>query len=167
MLKKRLVLFIVILFSNFVSASEQVTNPSPFSQATVLEKRYSITNDQLTPKKNFPEGGHVTISLVIVPPVIGHTHSRAESELIAAGFTVRVKIQASDSVVSGNVMGQYPASGYAVVEGSTVNIIVSNDIGGSAGISKPIPTLSFWGLLALSGLMPAVLSFMSRRRYRQ
>jgi hypothetical protein len=30
--------------------------------------------------------------------------------------------------------------------------------------SKPIPTLSFWGLLALSGLIPSVVSFMSKRK---
>ena len=36
-----------------------------------------------------------------------------------------------------------------------------------AGAVKPIPTLSFWGLLALSALMPGMVSFMSRRKSRK
>lgn len=73
----------------------------------------------------------------------------------------------SETYTKGFVIGQVPASGEVVSIESTVELIVSqgsiNDL--DAGVpSEPIPTLSFWGLLGLSALMPGVVVWMSKKK---
>ena len=52
---------------------------------------------------------------------------------------------------------------------NSVEIVVSLGAPAASGVTptKNIPTLSVWGLLALSALMPGIASFMSRRKSRK
>ena len=73
----------------------------------------------------------LTVSLgpptqVTVPNVVGMAQADAQSALISANLTVGTITQAySDTVPSGNVISQDPASGITVAPGSAVNLTVS------------------------------------------
>ncbi len=62
-----------------------------------------------------------------------------------------------------------PAIAEAAPLGSTVNLVISAGQAPlpSAQSAEQIPTLSFWGLLGLSALMPVIVGFMSRRKSRK
>jgi serine/threonine-protein kinase len=63
--------------------------------------------------------------LVEVPSVSDQNSSDARAELEAAGFTVQVEEQFSDSVPSGRVISQSPSGGVSVPAGSTIKLVVS------------------------------------------
>jgi serine/threonine-protein kinase len=78
------------------------------------------------------DGSVVTISVsqgptpVEVPDVVGQDELDAVAALQAAGFTVDVQQQASDTVFKGQVISQSPAAAVTAPKGSRVIIVVSS-----------------------------------------
>ena len=63
---------------------------------------------------------------VMVPNVVGMTQAAAQTAITSAGLTVGTITQAySDTVPSGNVISQSPASGASVASGSAVSLTVA------------------------------------------
>lgn len=84
----------------------------------------------------------------------GQTQAAAEGAITEAGLSVGTTFtQSSATVPSGSVISQSPASGSEASAGSSVNLVISSGVAPVAGEAKQVPTLSFWGLLALSGLL--------------
>jgi hypothetical protein len=73
---------------------------------------------------------------VAVPDVEGSSQADAEARLTAAGFTVVVSQEQSDTVPAGSVVSQDPQAGVVATQGSTVRIVVST------GTPTPTPTSS-------------------------
>jgi serine/threonine-protein kinase len=120
----------------------------------------------------------LVISLgVSVPDVEGATADAAKTALEAAGFTVSgTEDVFHPTIPAGNVVDVKVAPASAGVaraslpnatNGSTLILLVSAGPNPALANVRPIPTLSFWGLLALSALMPGMVSFMSRRKSRK
>jgi eukaryotic-like serine/threonine-protein kinase len=78
------------------------------------------------------QGSTVTLDVskgagqVPVPPVVGQTQAGATATLEAAGFTVRALPQASDTVVTGQVISQSPSANTPADKGSEVDLTVSS-----------------------------------------
>jgi serine/threonine-protein kinase len=100
------------VFSHTVPGGSVVTTHPP--EGTRVRTRTRIT---IIPSK----GPH----LVGVPDVRGQTQADALAALDAAGFTVTVKKDFSDSVPKGSVMGQSPDPGTKYETGQPVTITVS------------------------------------------
>jgi hypothetical protein len=65
--------------------------------------------------------------LIMVPNVVGLTQLAASAAIVGSGLIVgTVSLQSSSTVASGSVIGQSPASGTGVLDGSTVNLTVSS-----------------------------------------
>jgi serine/threonine-protein kinase len=65
--------------------------------------------------------------MVTVPNVEGLTQDAAATAIRAAKLTVgAITQQTSNTVVIGNVIGQDPASGSSVAQGSPVNLVISS-----------------------------------------
>jgi len=65
------------------------------------------------------------VERVLVPDVTKKSQDDATTELTAAGFTVTVQKQDSDSIPAGQVISQTPAGGVKAAKGSAVTIVVS------------------------------------------
>ena len=89
-------------------------------------------------------------SEVSVPNCVGMTQSAAESAITSAGLTVGTVTEPySDTVPAGQVMGQNPAAGASVAEGSLVALVVSKGEGISAA----------FGATPSSGFAPLQVQF--------
>jgi uncharacterized repeat protein (TIGR03803 family) len=80
-------------------------------------------------------GGSSTPGVINVPDVVGQTQAAAATAISGAGLIVgTVTTESSNTVASGSVISQSPASGTGVASGSAVNLIVSS---GPAGAIVP------------------------------
>ena len=65
--------------------------------------------------------------MVAVPNVVGLTQAAATTAITDAKFTLgNVTHQDSNTVATGNVISQDPASGNPAAEGSPVNLVISS-----------------------------------------
>ena len=63
---------------------------------------------------------------VLVPNVIGLSKAEAEAVIVEAHlFVGQINYQISETVISGNVMDQYPKKGVSIVVGSAVDLVVA------------------------------------------
>jgi formylglycine-generating enzyme required for sulfatase activity len=63
-----------------------------------------------------------------VPDVVQETQEDAEADILAAGLVADVTLQADDIVPAGLVISQDPPGGASVIEGSTVDLFVSQPV---------------------------------------
>ncbi len=76
--------------------------------------------------------------MLSVPNLVGQTQVAATTAITTAGLTVgTVTSQSSDTVPSGAVISQSPLSGASVLQGTTVNLIVSTGPAGG-GVIPPV-----------------------------
>ena len=66
------------------------------------------------------------IVTVTAPDVTGMTVAAAQAALAAAGLTVEITVETSETVAAGYVISQSPAGGATVSQGSVVNLVVSS-----------------------------------------
>jgi beta-lactam-binding protein with PASTA domain len=101
------------------------------------------------PAGGTPVAGGSTVNLTVstgnctvpVPNVVGMTESAAGPAITAAGLTVGTAKawQCSDTVASGNVVSQKPASGSSAAVGSAVLLTIST--GSCSGPKVPVPNV--------------------------
>ena len=90
-----------------------------------------VTNQSPAAGSSQKKGSTITIIVskgsekISVPNVVGKSKSKATSALTNAGLKVSVKEDYNNTVASGNVISQSPASGSSVAKNSTVTITVS------------------------------------------
>jgi hypothetical protein len=75
-------------------------------------------------------------SNVTVPNVVGQSQTQAVTNLTAAELIAgNISQQNSDTVATGNVISQTPASGTSVITGSAVNLVISSGVTSSVSSS--------------------------------
>ncbi len=90
-----------------------------------------IIMDQSEKNKTVREGYSLALTvskgkrLIVVPEMANKTADIARSELMSAGFTVRITEKYDDSVAKGLVISTEPAAGTQYPEGGDVKIVVS------------------------------------------
>jgi arylsulfatase A len=120
--------------TNLVAESSQNARISAMKAS--LES--ALVSDRTTPPLS-SEGASV-----VVPGVVGLTQAAAEAMIAEAGLAVgSVTLQASATVVAGDVISQDPTAGISVTAGSTVNLVVSSGAPASATGSASPTSISF------------------------
>jgi eukaryotic-like serine/threonine-protein kinase len=109
--------------AGFKPVTDRVRNERPEGEV--------IAQDPL-PTTQLEEGEEVTLTvsdgpgLAGVPTVEGLTRKEARERLVAAGFKVRERREASDEIREGRVVETTPAAGTQAEVGSTVTLVVSS-----------------------------------------
>jgi len=71
----------------------------------------------------------LVVSGIVVPNIVGEAQATATAALASAGLRVGNVTQGSvGGVVAGSVISESPAAGAVVASGSTVNVVVSDDV---------------------------------------
>jgi serine/threonine-protein kinase len=134
--------------------------PLPDEYSTEVEVGVVFKQDPAAGAE-LPEGAAVQFTVsrgkrtATVPNVVGNTRSQAETTLRNAGFKVSVREQFNNEVAANKVVSQSPLPKTEVVEGSTVEIVVSKgpedvavpDVIGNT-LTQAVATLESQGLVA-------------------
>lgn len=67
-----------------------------------------------------------SVVYIVVPELVGTSSSRAAGDLTSLGLQVSTILADSNVAVRGQVIGQNPSNGEALLAGSTVTLTVSN-----------------------------------------
>ncbi|MSX02259.1 MAG: Stk1 family PASTA domain-containing Ser/Thr kinase, partial [Actinobacteria bacterium] len=149
-----LIVLLLVLKTEQVTVPRVVGSDEASAQATLVKagfKTDTVVRKSLTIKGKViaqnPPGGEqadkgstVTLTVsdgpasVALPSVAGLSSSQARRRLENAGFTVRIRKQASDTVPSGDAVETLPPEGTPVAQGSTVTLVVSS---GKATVEVP------------------------------
>lgn len=124
--------------NNYITAG-QVIRQSPVAYSEV-NRRTEVTIWVST-------GQCSGITYITVPNVIGQNATSATGQIQSAGLSVRTVMQYSDTVSQNIVIGQSPVAGSTVLNGTTVELIVSNGPD-PAGVKIATPR----GLQTFSGI---------------